>query len=348
MSDALRRRLAVDRARTAARSGDLDGAIRLLGEVGPPCADVPGYSGAGGDEAARADQEGIVAVLDLRARLHARRGELAEADRCWAAVQDLVPGHPGAEAGRRTIEEIRSGRRRARPLMHAGWLGVVAAAVAVVTLATGIVALGTGSEGTIAQGRLTTAIAPPGATAPPDATAVPSATASPGAAVSRADELREHIAAVEAGQAAEAERTARQAASRRRELAAIARKLTMPGVLVRRRSQDVRVRFREGLFPVSTEISDAGPALLRALGRRIAGMKVDTTVVGHAVPVPGGRTSGGSVVALGRALVAARHLAEGGRLPVTAFTLVSADQADNPFRDPRRNRTVTLLITPRT
>ena len=64
------------------------------------------------------------------------------------------------------------------------------------------------------------------------------------------------------------------------------------------------------------------------------------------VAVPGGRTSGGSSVAHGRALRAAQQLADGSGLPLTAFTLVSADQADGPFPDAARNRTVSLLVTP--
>ncbi|GAA2863853.1 hypothetical protein [Nonomuraea rubra] len=338
MSDPLRVRLVVNGARSAARAGDLDGAVRLLDELELPDLAVratPDTSGTPGTSSALdADAAAVVAALDLRARVHAQRGELEEADRCWAAVQEVSPDDQGAEAGRRTIEEIRLGRRRSKPLLHTGWLGVAAAAVAVVALAAGIVVL---SPDPAAQGQVAAGTAQP---------AGPAASR-PGSSA-EADALREHVAAVEARKAAESERKARQAADRKRELVVIARRLAMPGLIVQRRSQDVRVRFKTGLFPASADIGAAGPPLLRALGRRIAGMQVDTTVVGHAVPVPGGRTRGGSVVALGRALVAARYLAEGGRLPITAFTLVSADQSDNPFRDPRRNRTVTLLIAPRT
>jgi serine/threonine protein kinase len=58
-----------------------------------------------------------------------------------------------------------------------------------------------------------------------------------------------------------------------------------------------------------------------------------------------GPTSGGSMVAMARALVAARELAQSSGLPLTAFTLVSADQSDVPCpADATRNRTVSLLI----
>ncbi|MEV0166551.1 hypothetical protein [Nonomuraea fuscirosea] len=358
MNEALRTRLTLDRARAAARTGDLDTALRLLDKLDPTAADAPDQTGTGTGAAAdpaspsasdsASDSvpdsapgaaSSAVAVLDLRARVHAQRGELAEADRCWAAVQELSPGDAAAAEGRRTIARITAGRRRMRPLVRPGRAVLAAAAVTAVVLAGGaVVALG-------AAGR--------GAGAP----------ASP----VRADALAGRVAALEA--ALETERTAlgRERAAVEREraelaaaeerraaatdrldagLAAIAGRLSMPGVTVRRRSQDVYVRFDTGLFPRSADVSPRGRALLRGLGRRISGMDVRITVVGHALPVPGGRTRGGSVVALGRALVAARHLAEGGGLPRTSFTLVSADQSDDPHRQPPRNRTVTLRITP--
>ncbi|SBW22741.1 hypothetical protein FDG2_3061 [Candidatus Protofrankia californiensis] len=138
------------------------------------------------------------------------------------------------------------------------------------------------------------------------------------------------------------------AADRRaRDLDAIAKGLALPGVSVERRAEDVRVVFETGLFPRNAEISRKGGSLLAEIGRRLAGMNVTTTVAGHAVAVPGGRTSGGAGVALDRARVAVGYLAAGGRLPLTAFTLVSADQAQGPFPDAPRNRTVTLVITPK-
>lgn len=366
MNEALRTRLTLDRARAAARTGDLDTALRLLDKLDPTAADAPDQTGTGtgaaadpasdpaspsasdsvpdsvpdsASDSASGAASSAVAVLDLRARVHAQRGELAEADRCWAAVQELLPGDAAAAEGRRTIARITAGRRRMRPLVSPGRAVLAAAAVTAVVLAGGaVVALG-------AAGR--------GAGAP----------ASP----VRADALAGRVAALEA--ALETERTAlgRERAAVEREraelaaaeerraaatdrldagLAAIAGRLSMPGVTVRRRSQDVYVRFDTGLFPRSADVSPRGRALLRGLGRRMAGMDVRITVVGHALPVPGGRTRGGSVVALGRALVAARHLAEGGGLPRTSFTLVSADQSDDPHRQPPRNRTVTLRITP--
>jgi predicted Zn-dependent protease len=51
-------------------------------------------------------------VLDLVARVHAQRGELADADSCWARALDLDPGWEQAIAGRRRIAELQAGRYR--------------------------------------------------------------------------------------------------------------------------------------------------------------------------------------------------------------------------------------------
>ncbi|MFC5750689.1 hypothetical protein [Actinomadura rugatobispora] len=49
-----------------------------------------------------------VAALDLKARIHAQQGHLDEADRCWAEVAELAPGHRGAAEGRRRIAAVRA------------------------------------------------------------------------------------------------------------------------------------------------------------------------------------------------------------------------------------------------
>ncbi|HEY6424867.1 MAG TPA: hypothetical protein VIY28_16830 [Pseudonocardiaceae bacterium] len=105
--------------------------------------------------------------------------------------------------------------------------------------------------------------------------------------------------------------------------------------------------FDQGLFlPDSDRLTPAGAAKLAELGVRLAGREVSITLVGHAVAVPGGPATGGSVVGQWRAAAAAQALADGSGLPLTAFTLVAADQAQGPFPDPARNRTVTLHIAP--
>jgi len=294
--------LALYRARVAAREGKLEEALRLL-------------DGVDGEQSS-------VAVLDLRARLHAQRGEFAEADRCWARVQELAPDDRGAVEGRRMVEEILAGRRRGRPLVTAG--RAVVAVVACAVLAGGAVVVFSGQ---------------------PDLGAAPPVAG--GTRVPQEDENARRVRALEDRLAAiDAERAA--AAGRRAQaLDAIAEKLAMPGVRVERRDGEVRVLVEQGVFgPDSTVPSRQGRVVLLELGRRLAELDARTTVVGYAVAVPGGPVSGGSLVALDRAQAAAGLLAEGGGLPLTAFTLVSGDQQDAPFPDTARNRTVTLLVAP--
>jgi outer membrane protein OmpA-like peptidoglycan-associated protein len=276
--------LTLYRARTAARSGDLDEAARLLAALESPSP----------------------AVLDLQARVHAQRGELAEADRCWERVDS-----PEAAAGRAQLERIRSGRRRARPVVTTG--RVATAAVLVCTLAAGGVAWSAGE------------------TPPPQADTQDT---------DRTRVLEQRLAVLERERAAA--ETDRSAA-----LDAIAAAFTMPGVVVHRRAEDVQVVFDEGMFGAdSAVVAPSATALLHELGRRLATTPATMTVVGHAVAVPGGRTSGGAPIALDRARAAAEQLATGGGLPLTAFTLTTADQQAGPHQDPSRNRTVTLLLTP--
>ncbi|WP_250280878.1 hypothetical protein [Frankia sp. CiP1_Cm_nod2] len=321
--------VAVSRARAAARAGDLDRAARLLDGL---------------DAAGRLDAAGAagVPVLDLRARVHAQRGELAEADRCWARAQALVPDDPAAAAGRHTIKKISKGRRRVRPLVGPG--RVVAAAVAV-TAVTGT-ALGYFPLDGLGP-------RPPGVASPSERALVhaaqPRREDESTETLERRVHASEQYASALAGRLASLDAERAAAAGRRaRDLDAIVEGLgTLSGASVERRAEDVRVVFSTGLFLRDAEISRTGRLLLTRIGGRLASMNVTTTVVGHVSAVAGGRTSGGSTVALDRARVAVGYLAAGGRLPLTAFALVSADQTQGPFPDVQRNRTVTLMIIPR-
>jgi hypothetical protein len=324
-------RLALHAAREAARAGDLDEAARLLAdldsvaELGPqgrePAVGVDSVDVL--DRKARSDladpsrrlagADGYwVDALDLKARVHAQRGEFAEADRCWARVQEFDADNAEAAAGRRTVGKILAGRRLARPLITAGRVTVVTSTVVCVLLAGGAAWLVVHAPApAVAQQR-----------------------------DSRADELQRRLDAADAARTAAADR-------RLKDLNAIAAAMTMPGVTAQRRADDVQVVFDAGLFPSEVEISPSGAALLAEVGRRLAGLDVQTTVVGHSVAVPGGPANGGSAIALERAEVATQHLAGGAGLPLTAFLLSTADQTQQPFPDDARNRTVTLVISPK-
>ncbi|MFE5664149.1 hypothetical protein ACFQ7W_09495 [Streptomyces niveus] len=322
---ALHLQLAVNRAHSAARAGDLDLAARLLDELGE-------LDGSG--EAGRAT---VVAALNLRAKVHAQRGELPEADACWSRVEALAPDDPDAAAGRRTLAKIAAGRRHARPVVHTGRVAVIAGALAAtvagVALIGGTVKLiGGGDEG-----------GGSGSVAEADTASERLSEES-----RRADELKARLAAIEGDRTADAEQ-------RESALEEVAKRLAMPGVEIRRHAGDVQLVFRTGVFPYDSVIGPEGAEALTEIGRRLADLSaetpVETTVVGHSVAVPGGAPSGGSVVALNRARVAAQYLAQDSDLRLTDFRLVSADQRRGPFpataANAPRNRTVTLLITPK-
>ncbi|MET9679240.1 tetratricopeptide repeat protein [Streptomyces coeruleorubidus] len=295
--------LLVSRARALARSGELDGALRLL------------------REAEATESGGHRDVLDLRARVHAQRGETAEAAECWRRVLARHPQDPAAEAGLarlgRTGPVAALGRHRARTAL------VAAACV------TAVVA-----------GVLTTLDGPRPARADTDRAA--GGTRSPRAsATAEGGQGPGDGASATAGGGHE-----KDAAAAARRAAALAHDLRAPDLRVTAHGESVEVAFTQGLFSEGAQLTPAGARHLALLGERLGGRHLAVTVHGHAATVPGAPRSGGSVVALWRALVAARELGAASGEPLTAFTTASADQRDAPYPDPARNRTVTLVITP--
>ncbi|WP_157251320.1 hypothetical protein [Nonomuraea typhae] len=262
--------------------------------------------------------EADAAALDLLARVHAQRGEFTEADACWSRLQAGASGVFGgaAAAGRRTIADITAGRRAAlapwRPARSA-----LAGVSAVAVLAAGVlIAIGNAS----------------GPSVPADARA-PASPPSRQVTVPDAPERWIRVARDE---------------RRAKALDRAKRRLTIPGVRVRRDGGSLRVTFTNGLFlPDGTRPIPSRRALLGRIGERLPGRGMAITVIGHAVAVPGGPAKGGSAVALARAQAVAQALAAAGHLPLTAFTLATGDQREGPYRDDTRNRTVTIRITPR-
>jgi hypothetical protein len=141
---------------------------------------------------------------------------------------------------------------------------------------------------------------------------------------------------------AQACETARRAAA----AGGLARALRAPGLCPVAHGGSVEVTFAEGLFSEGARLTPGGADRLAVLGRRLAGREARIEIYGHAAVVPGAPQGGGSVVALWRALVAARELSAASDKPLTAFTTASADQRDAPYRTAARNRTVTVVITP--
>ncbi|MFJ9031531.1 tetratricopeptide repeat protein [Streptomyces sp. NPDC102274] len=292
--------LLVSRARAMARSGDLDGALRLLNGADDP--------EVGGDRD----------VLDLLARVHAQRGELAEAAACWRRVQEQHPREPAAAAGLARIERLgRRGPRAALTRYRARTaLAVAVCAVAAVTV--GTVVLIDGADGQSAR---------------------------PGP--SQADRVEQLAQRLDADRRAEQAREQDRETARRSEAAdALARALRAPGLRPVVRGDSVEVAFTDGLYSEGTQLTPTGAERLAVLGEHLAGREARIEIYGQAATVPGAPRSGGSVVSLWRALIAARELSAASGKPLTAFTTASADQHDAPYASAAKNRTVTVVITP--
>lgn len=296
----LRVGLLVSRARAAARSGDLDGALRLLHDAEDPvAADHPD-------------------VLDLLARVHAQRGDLARAAAYWRRVQEQRPQDPAASAGLVRIDRLGSRGPRAALARHRAGTALAAAVCAVAAITAGTVALTDAAGGQPER---------------------------PGPAQAESAEQRARQLDAER-RAEEARERDREAAHRAEAAGALARELRAPGMDPAVHGASVEVAFADGLFSEGAELTQTGADQLAALGGRLAGRNVRVEIHGHAATVPGAPTSGGSVLSLWRALIAARELSTASGKPLTAFTTVSADQRDAPYTSAAKNRTVTVMITP--
>jgi hypothetical protein len=250
--------------------------------------------------------------LDCLARVYAQRGQLDEADACWTRVQAIDPENRAATRGRAEIAVLRGRPWRRRVNRLALVALVVGAALAIVVAA---LLWPTSHRPTnVAAGSVSTSPSTHPSPSLPPRHQPASPTQKPGPTQSPAAH-------------------------------ALARALSSAGVRARADGASVRITFDRGLFSSDDLITPQGEALLHRLGGRLAGRHGRITVVGHAVAVAGGPSSGGSVVGFARAAVAANELSAASGWPLTAFTLRAADQADGPFPDPARNRTVTLVVT---
>jgi type VI secretion system protein ImpK len=223
------------------------------------------------------------------------------------------------------IAGITAGKRRSRPLVGPGAVGVLAGAAVVAVVAAGTIFWPDSGDSPIAG---PTSGAPASPSAGPDQLAEEKR---------RADELQRRLAQLDADKRAAAAKLSAQ-------LDKIAADVTMRGVIVRREPNAVRLLFDQGLFTTGTDLAPQADGLLARLAPKLTHTKV--TVIGHSVVQPGDNPTGGTRTALARARLASQHLADAGDLPLTTFTLTTADQSKPPFPDAPRNRTVTLLLTP--
>ncbi|MFG2777820.1 hypothetical protein ACGFY7_08145 [Streptomyces prunicolor] len=248
--------------------------------------------------------------------MHAQRGELTEAAACWRRVQEQHPRDAEATAGLARIERLgRRGPRAALGRHRAGTAVVVAAVCA----AAATVAL-TDTTDTRQQ--------------------------QPSHVAEQAQEdaqLRAHDREQQQKQALE---RAREQARRAATAQALAVALQAPGLRPTAHGDSVEVTFTEGLFSEGAQLTSTGARQLAALGRHLTGLDARVEIYGQTATVSDAPRSGGSVLSLWRALVAARELGEASGKPLTAFTTASADQRSAPYPEAARNRTVTVLITP--
>ena len=297
----LRVELAVARATAAARAGDLAAALDELDRHDDPA--VTGHRD----------------VLDLRARVHAQRGDLDAAEQSWRRLLEAHPDDPAATAGLARIARY----RRTGPLAalyrapHRLW---PAAAVVVLAGAVTAAAWAIPSESSGDGSRS------------PDL---------PAAVASAQKEVREEIAEKQARRAAAAE------ARRRAAVDAVAKAVRSPAVRVVKHEDSVEVVFRAALFVEGAELTDSGSAALTRLGKQLAELKdVRIAVYGHIAEVDGAPTSGGSPMSAWRAQVAAQRLSDVSGRPLSSFTVASGEQRDAPYDTPARNRTATVVLTP--
>lgn len=280
--------------------------------------------------------DGDPAALDLRARIHAQRGELAEADACWAAVQAALTttGDPGpasaataataATAARRRIAATHA--RRYRPSAGRRW----AVGAAVLTVAGAVVA------GVLLP---RTETAEPPAPDPAVARDLAAVRAQEARVESKLTELRSQLD--------EAVRTRPRAPLTSADLAG-------PGVTVTPRDGALHVTFAEGLFGDDVTLTPSGQATLAALAERLrqAAVTGPLVVTGHTddSPLPAGSPWADRVtLGFARAQRAAEVLAAAGPVPLPSFGLRSTGTANPPYPDDSpadraRNNTVTLLI----
>jgi flagellar motor protein MotB len=310
-----------DAARLA-RSGRYEEAHRVLDELGGEGSEDP-------------------AVLDLLARVHAQQGELAEADACWARVQEIheisassgsgpSPSGPGsarasARAGRRRIAALqarRLGMPTGRRLAVGALLLAVGAAVAGAVVASSS-----------------------------DSSEEPGASASPGgdldALRDQQDRLTEQLGEVEEelGDDDRATQTPPEE---------VAAGLDGPGTTVSREADGLLITFDEGLFAAEETMTPEGEEALSDLGRRLvdAGLNGPLIVTGHTddAPLPYGSPYSDRVnLGFARAQTVAEELATDTGIPLDSMGIRSTGTAEPPFPNDSaanraRNNTVTVLV----
>jgi flagellar motor protein MotB len=264
------------------------------------------------------------AVLDLLARIHAQRGELFDADECWALALRLDDDFAAARTGRKRIAVLVSQRSRPRT----GW----------VVLAVVLVAAAIGAAG-MAGAQLSGDRSDPAVRAELDdiqdgqrkqADRLDDLDARLDQTVLRQQQVLDNLTTALAGN---------------------------PALVARADAGAVVVTFSTGVFCTGVQLSDTGAAALADLVRRLGPAVADVTitVVGHTEDAQVSRSSGyttNAELGLARATIAAERMSEASGLPLSTFSLSSAAAAAPPFpnttpQSRAQNRTVTVVMRPR-
>ncbi|WP_369374382.1 OmpA family protein [Promicromonospora sp. Populi] len=289
-----------------ARAGRYDDARRLLDSIG----------GQHSDD---------VAVLDLLARVHAQRGDLARADACWARVEHLDPEHAGARDGRRRIRAMWGGRRTGGGL-------VLGAAAAALLLAGGGAVAGWGFANRSAEQQADPAVAQELAQLRHDLNQIRTATPPPPPPPSSSEGTTSRETAL---------REVRDALGDQRWTTTLD-------------ARSVLVTFRDPVFQAGgAETSRSGADALTGLAGLLGDLTdVEVTVIGHTsntAPVPGSRYLDNAEVSLARALAAAQVISADSGIPLSAVDVAGAGAVDPPYPNTSdanraRNQTVTVAI----
>lgn len=267
-----------------------------------------------------------VQVLDLLARIHAQRGEMFDADECWALAQKLDGGLPAARDGRRRIAALQARRLRPRTVRVVG----------IVVLA-GVVVTGAGVVGAVLTRPQ------PG----PDPTTLAALNNSRATESSLA-----HQVGVLNGQL---DQTTLRTQQLLNNLAAAF--AGDPAFSARVDAGTLVVTFPVGVFSYGVQLSRPGGAALDDLANRLHrfSTQVSVTVVGHTENTVVSLGSSGYAdnvdLGLARARTAAERMSQATGLPLSTFALSSDGMANPPFSNATaagraQNRTVTVAIRP--
>ncbi|QUH04013.1 OmpA family protein [Saccharopolyspora erythraea] len=288
-----------------ARNGEYTHAVQMLRELG----------GRGSTDPV---------VLDLLARIHAQRGELFDADECWALALRLDPDFAPARAGRQRIAALVARRMRPRT-----------GRVALTAVLTAVVVTGAGVGTLIAE------------TAGPD----PAVLAGLDDVQNSQREQAERLDRID-------DQLDQTALRKQRTLDNLNTTLAgNPEFIARADADAVVVTFPAGVFRTGVSLSDTGSEALGNLAQRLSSFATDMsiTVVGHTVDA---RVAGSpdyttnAELGLARATTAAERMSEASGLPLSAFSLSSSGAVNPPFPNTTpdgraRNRTVTVVVRPR-